>query len=182
MFCGQAVVKPWSGGCPQNIWTLQYRSKMQQVIMVMPQDGGRFFRINMTPCIHHYKSNICLICRWTHVGYAEMGGVGNEEEAAARMSAALGLPSYPLPVNETLRLCTWLKSRPASSGYLGEQAKLYTLRSHVTHSHVLLFGRPKNAVFAIYPISRVFSRPNLCIFIYIYIYIYIYMCERLSLQ
>ncbi|KAA6419179.1 MAG: hypothetical protein FRX49_10919 [Trebouxia sp. A1-2] len=42
--------------------------------------------------------------RWTHVGYAEMGGVGNEEEAAARMSAALGLPSYPLPVNETLRL------------------------------------------------------------------------------
>jgi len=53
-----------------------------------------------------------------------MGGVGNEEEAAARMSAALGLPSYPLPVNETLRLCTWLKSRPASSGYLGEQASL----------------------------------------------------------
>ena len=58
------------------------------------------------------------------MGYAEMGGVGNEEEAAARMSAALGLPSYPLPVNETLRLCTWLKSRPASSGYLGEQALL----------------------------------------------------------
>ncbi len=70
------------------------------------------------------KHVICLICRWTHVGYAEMGGVGNEEEAAARMSAALGLPSYPLPVNETLRLCTWLKSRPASSGYLGEQASL----------------------------------------------------------
>ena len=66
-----------------------------------------------------------------------MGGVGNEEEAAARISAALGLPSYPLPVNETLRLCTWLKSRPALSGHLGEQAKLYTLRSHVTHSHVL---------------------------------------------
>ncbi|DBB00250.1 TPA: hypothetical protein ACH3X1_014079 [Trebouxia sp. C0004] len=60
-----------------------------------------------------------LTGRWTHVGYAEMGGVGNEEEAAARMSAALGLPSYPLPVNETLRLCTWLKSRPASSGYFG---------------------------------------------------------------
>ncbi len=53
-----------------------------------------------------------------------MGGVGNEEEAAARISAALGLTSYPLPVNETLQLCTWFKSRPASSGYLGEQAFL----------------------------------------------------------
>ncbi len=170
MFCGQALVKPWSGGCPQNIWTLQYRNKMQQVIMVMPQDGGRFFRINTTPCIHHYKSNICLICRWTHVGYAEMGGVGNEEEAAARISAALGLPSYPLPVNETLRLCTWLKSRPASSGYLGEQAKLYTLRSHVTHSHVLLFGRPKMLYLPCTPYP-VYFHAEICVFSYIYIYV-----------
>ena len=177
MFCGQAVVKPWSGGCPQNIWTLQYRNKMQQVIMVMPQDGGRFFRINMTPCIHHYKSNICLICRWTHVGYAEMGGVGNEEEAAARISAALGLPSYPLPVNETLRLCTWLKSRPASSGYLGEQAKLYTLRSHVTLTCLVVWTAQKCCICHIPHIPCIFTPKFVYFHIYIYVmYIYIYIC------
>ncbi len=75
-------------------------------------------------------------CRWTHVGYAEMGGVGNEEEAAARMSAALGLPSYPLPVSETLRLCTWLKSRPASSGYLGKQT---SLKLNLTSQYMLTY-------------------------------------------
>lgn len=57
--------------------------------------------------------------RWSQVAYAEMAGVANEAEAAARMSAAVGLPSYPTSVDETLRICGWLKSRPASAGFLG---------------------------------------------------------------
>ena len=59
--------------------------------------------------------------RWAQVAYAEMSGARNEEEAGARISAALGLPSYPIAVNETLRLCTWLKARNASCGYLGRK-------------------------------------------------------------
>ena len=61
------------------------------------------------------------------MAYAEMAGVGNEEEAAARISAALGLASYPLPVNETLRLCTWLKGRHASTGLLGRVTNILHL-------------------------------------------------------
>ena len=59
-----------------------------------------------------------------------MAGTGNEEEASARIAAALGLPSYPTSIDETLRICTWLKSRPASVGFLGE----WHLHAH-THIH-----------------------------------------------
>lgn len=74
-------------------------------------------------------------CRWVQVAYAEMSGVGSEEEAAARLSSALGLPSYPLPLNETLRLCTWLKGRPASMGCLGELHVLCLLDCSVALEH-----------------------------------------------
>ena len=130
------------------------------------------------------KHILCLICRWTHVGYAEMGGVGNEEEAAARMSAALGLPSYPLPVNETLRLCTWLKSQPASSGYLGEQASLKpNMKSQPTLT-CLLFGQPQLMylhiynIYTIYPhMSCCLDTQNLCICKYMYkLTVCVYIC------
>ena len=125
----------------------------------------------------HLKPIYDLICRWTQVGYAEMGGVGNEEEAAARMSAALGLPSYPLPVNETLRLCTWVKSRPASSGYLGEQAFLQPrMKSQHTPSHVLLYSH--NSCTCIYvhilQVSLRVLLPGQSKFMYMLIHLQIY--------
>jgi len=102
------------------------------------------------------------------VGYAEMGGVGNEEEAAARMSAALGLPSYPLPVNETLRLCTWLKSRPASSGYLGEQASLEAKYEVTVQAHIVMFfGTAKIHVYVC------ILEPPMSLYVYVHVCIYI---------
>ena len=62
-----------------------------------------------------------------------MAGIGNEAEAAARMSAAVGLPSYPIAMDETLRICSWLKSRPASAGFLGATCT----HAHVAHLHLL---------------------------------------------
>jgi len=97
------------------------------------------------------------------VGYAEMGGVGNEEEAAARMSAALGLPSYPLPVNETLRLCTWLKSRPASSGYLGEHASSKSkMKSQHTLTCLVIWAATVHVLAYLY-IHPIFSLVSCCL-------------------
>ena len=106
------------------------------------------------------------------MGYAEMGGVGNEEEAAARMSAALGLPSYPLPVNETLRLCTWLKSRPASSGYLGKQTSLkLNLNSQYMLTYHNFMGTAKSHVYVhtctLELQMSLYGYVRMCVYIYV---------------
>ena len=135
----------------------------------------------------HLKPIYDLICRWTHVGYAEMSGVGNEEEAAARMSAALGLPSYPLPVNETLRLCTWLKSRPASSGYLGEQAYFaakneVTEHPHMSYCTVTTHVLAYMYIYSIYPhMPCCLDSQSSCICLYMYkLTVCVYICKHLS--
>ena len=60
------------------------------------------------------------MCRWSQAAYAELAGVSNAQEAAARVSAALGIISYPVQIDEVLRLCNWLKSRSAANGCLGK--------------------------------------------------------------
>ena len=42
------------------------------------------------------------------------------EEAAARLTLALGIKSYPVQSNEVARLTTWLKERQFSPGELGK--------------------------------------------------------------
>lgn len=60
-----------------------------------------------------------------------MAGISNEAEAAARLSAAVGLPSYPVSIDETLRICSWLKSRSASAGFLGRARTPARLLPHL---------------------------------------------------